>query len=183
MHSAEDLGVVGDFGAICKTSKTPVSGAGPHSDICGKTSFFCLYLVLVWVFSPLMTSFFLIFGINATRCKQASNNRQVLLCLFVISTSSSSKFTFCPSNFFFFFCLAFLQILFLPSSNFYQLCHPAGAAGAAAVSAELCKWPQPWVRGSRVFAAQQSSVLGIVFRQVRDSECFNTEGVTAFYCI
>lgn len=101
MHSAEDLGVVGDFGAICKTSKTPVSGAGPHSDICGKTSFFCLYLVLVWVFSPLMTSFFLIFGINATRCKQASNNRQVLLCLFVISTSSSSKFTFCLSNFFF----------------------------------------------------------------------------------
>lgn len=34
---------------------------------------------------------------------------------------------------------------------------------------------------SGVCAAEQSSVLGIMFRQVRDSECFNSEGITLHF--
>lgn len=80
-----------------------------------KLPLFCLCFGLG--FFPSYKKFFLMFGINATRYKRGSDNRQALLCLFIKSTSSSFTFTFCITEYFyFFFCLAFLQILFLPNS-------------------------------------------------------------------
>lgn len=99
LFSVQDSGLMGVSWVISKPFlkpvKTPVSGAGLQSDICGQTSFILSLFCFVLVFFPSYNKFFLMFGINASRYKQASDNRQVLLCLFIISTSSSSKFTFC----------------------------------------------------------------------------------------
>lgn len=117
LHVTQDLRGVGDFGAVCKTGKTPLSETGLQSDICGKASFILSLFCFGLGFFPSYKKFFLMFGINGTRYERGSDNRQVLLCLFIKSTSSSFTFTFCITEYFyFFFCLAFLQILFLPNS-------------------------------------------------------------------
>lgn len=147
--------------AVSEQFVKPVSGTELQSDICGKASCILSLFCFGFGFLPSCNRFFLIFGINAPRHKRGSDHRQVLLCLFIISTSSSSTFTLCVAEYFnFFFYLAFLRLHFLPSSDFCHLCHPAWAAGTAAASAELSKWPQPGVRGSRVFALCLASCPG-----------------------
>lgn len=68
----------------------PLFSLSPHSSV-------LLVFGVGFFFFPLMTeqSFPLVFGINATRYKWGSGDKQVLLCLFIMSSTSISTFTFC----------------------------------------------------------------------------------------
>lgn len=95
LQVTRDSCVVDDFwGAVCKTGRTPVSGIGIHSYIHGNASF-SLPLSLPPPFSSYNSKNKVFLSIW-NKCYKiqvgGSGNKQVLLCLFIMSTSNISTF-------------------------------------------------------------------------------------------